>query len=203
MTKYILHIVRHGQYLTTTAPPYEPDGRLTDLGREQARLIGTRLTMWPIKVIHHSTTHRAVETAQVIARNFPNAPLIPSDLLRECIPCVPDHLRDFFAHLPSEFIEKGHTQARDSYQRYFSLPENVMKGEESAGSASEHHELIVAHGNLISFWLTQLFDAPCEAWVRVSVNHCSLTQVELTPVTAKLIVHNDVSHLPESLRLFK
>src|SRR5262245_34970710 len=89
MARRILHIVRHGQYAHTTTLPDEPDGQLTEVGKQQAMLTAGRLSAASVSVIHHSTLQRATETAQIIAAQVPGAQLRPAAVLRECIPSVP------------------------------------------------------------------------------------------------------------------
>ncbi|MBA3530965.1 MAG: histidine phosphatase family protein [Ardenticatenales bacterium] len=193
MSQRRLHIVRHGQYISTVEPLTEPDGPLTPLGRQQAAATGQRLAQLPIGVIHHSTLQRATEMAQIIAAHFAGVELRPSALLRECIPCVPAGFEPHFAHIPVPAITQGPLQAAQVYEHYFTSP-----GEE------DQQEIIVSSGNLIGYFVGRMLDAPVTAWLHMDLQHGALTEVLLGPPRGRLLVrYNDVGHLPASWQTFQ
>lgn len=194
MPNRILLIVRHGQYRSITTPPNEPDGPLTARGQEQAVLTAKRLREYPVRVIHHSTLQRAIETAEIIAQEFPGVILRPSSLLRECIPCVPPGFERYFTHIPPEFIAVGPQQAQDAFAAYFLPPTTEPEDE---------YEIIVSHGNLINYLSSQVVRAPKESWLTFDVQQGSLTEVVIdTTGWMKLVRHNDTGHIPSNLRTF-
>ncbi|WP_214406432.1 phosphoglycerate mutase family protein [Pseudonocardia lacus] len=88
-----LHLVRHGHNADgADLPDGNHDGELTERGRTQSESLGERLAALGARYdeIRHSTLPRAAQTARVLARHLPGVPLVPDDLLRECIPSRPD-----------------------------------------------------------------------------------------------------------------
>lgn len=157
-----LFLIRHGQYENTEAEGAEPDGHLTAKGRQQAKLTGQRLANLPINIIHYSPLERTTETADLIAQSFPNAPRQPSLLLRECIPSVPEPIKDHFAGIPAKFLdERGHDQAQQAFATFF----------QPADGDEEQHELIIAHGNIISYFACRILQAPLDSWININIQH--------------------------------
>lgn len=77
-----LYLVRHAQSVGNTSPHWHPDPPLTELGREQARLIGERLARQGIDAIFSSPLRRASETARAMAEAS-GLPVTLVDDLRE------------------------------------------------------------------------------------------------------------------------
>ena len=63
MGQRLLYLVRHGRYVLDREDTGY--GRLTSLGRRQAKQVGRRFSKLPIDCIHHSSQARAMETAQI------------------------------------------------------------------------------------------------------------------------------------------
>ncbi|MEM7113375.1 MAG: histidine phosphatase family protein [Chloroflexota bacterium] len=188
-----LYLVRHGQYENTAQDGNEPDGRLTAKGRQQAQLTGQRLQTLPINIIHYSPLERTTETANIIAQSFPDVPLKPSPLLKECIPSVPKPFKHHFAQIPAEFLAtRGLAQAREAYDIFF---QPISLEEE------DQYELIVAHGNLISYLSCRVLQAPVDSWLHINIQHCGICEVVIgPPMNIELRRHNDNGHLPTDLQ---
>lgn len=188
MAKRILYLIRHGQY----DPLDDPEGTLTNIGKEQAQFTAKRFQDCPISTIYFSTMPRAEETAVIIANQFPNAKQIASPLLRECFPSVPAPFKEHFTQFPDAEIAAGKIQAKEAFETFFNPIED--------GDA-EVHEMIVAHGNLISHFICQSLQAPVDSWVSTDIFHCGISQIVIFPNEfRKLIRHNDNSHLPPHLQ---
>ena len=190
-----LYFIRHAQYCHRHDQPGQPDGPLTDHGREQAQLTAQRLRALPISIIHHSDLERTTETAQIIARALPNAEIRVSSILRECIPSLPpldnhsDDVRHFFQSLPPHVVEDGARQLEHA-AGYYLTP-----------SANESHEVIVSHGNIICALIARALRAPTDAWLNLDIHHCGISQLVITtPGSAVLLCHSDTGHLPPQLR---
>jgi phosphohistidine phosphatase SixA len=70
MANRLLYLARHGE--AETAPAANPeDGDLTEIGRQQAKLLGKRLRGVPFAAIHHSPWTRAVQTHKSSPRTYP------------------------------------------------------------------------------------------------------------------------------------
>ena len=62
-----LYLVRHAQSEGNAGADWQPDPPLTELGREQARLVGERLARQGIDAIFSSPLRRALQTARPLA----------------------------------------------------------------------------------------------------------------------------------------
>ena len=70
-----------------------------------------------------------------------------------------------------------------------------MSGEEAS------HEIIVSHGNLISFLVCQVFQASPETWLKTDIQNCGLSEITIQASgSMRLIYHNDTGHMPLNLR---
>ncbi|ADD41532.1 histidine phosphatase family protein [Stackebrandtia nassauensis] len=190
----LLYLVRHGAYEHDPNGSVD-DGRLTDLGRQQASLLADRLAEVPFDVVHHSTALRAVQTADVLAFRFSGIPRHADELLRECIPTIPDDdvltssQQDFFAQLPDEVRAEGPLQAKSAVDRYTTVTD------------TDTTELVVSHGNLINYFVASAMDAPAHGWLRPVDYHCGLTVIRYSSDSGpRVITYNDVGHLPPELR---
>jgi probable phosphoglycerate mutase len=194
MATRVIDLVRHGQYVVTTAEGEEPDGRLTSLGQEQATLTGQRLQKQPISLIHHSNLERAVETAVIISHYLPHAILKPSPILRECIPSVPKGFEAYFEQVPAAVITGGKDKAQQAFETF------IMPQPETE---DDHYELIVSHGNMISSLICQALKAPLDSWILADIQHASLSEiVSNSQGWQRLIRHNDVGHLSPHMQTF-
>ena len=80
----IVHITRHGQVDQKTDHPVG-DPYLSDLGQEQARLLGTRLKQMGFTgTVHSSPFYRTMETAQIVAEVCDTA-VTPAAEMREYV----------------------------------------------------------------------------------------------------------------------
>ncbi|GAA4904994.1 putative phosphoglycerate mutase [Stackebrandtia albiflava] len=190
MAGRLLYLVRHGAYDPDPADPLH-GGSLNDAGVAQVSALGERLSGVRFSAMHHSTALRAVETADVLAFTLPAVPRFGDDLLRECIPTVPDDglltpsQRDFFARLPADVRREGPHQARAAVERY------------GVPSDTDERVLLVTHGNLINFFVASALEAPPHGWLRPLDYHCGLTVIRYADtVPPRLITYNDTGHLP-------
>jgi serine/threonine-protein phosphatase PGAM5 len=194
MPHRLLYLVRHGAYEPDATDPVEGGG-LTELGRQQASLLADRLADVDFTVVHHSSSLRAVQTADLLAFRMAAVPRRGDDLLRECIPSIPDDRfltegqRKFFAQLPIAAREQGPVQAAAALARF-----TTPTGEDT-------RELVVSHGNLINFFVSKAMDGPEHGWLRPLDYHCGLTVIRYSDIAPpRMICYNDVGHLPAELR---
>lgn len=196
--KRTLYIVRHGKYEsipTVEDDPDDPEGPLTEIGREQAALVAERLRGLPISVIHCSTLQRAIDTAAIIAAHISGVDVRPSPLLRECVPSVPPPLKDYLAQrLTAKELADGPIQARAAWDAYFQPPQD---------DEADDAQIIVSSGNLIAYLVGRAFGAPADAWIQTDMQHCGLTEIVISRQRGCVVMrHNDVGHLPPALRTF-
>ena len=190
----VIYLVRHGAYEPDADDPVD-GGSLNDLGRQQASLLADRLADTEFDAIHHSSALRAVQTADVLAFRLSAVPRHSEDLLRECIPTVPeahqltDSQREFFAQLPEQVRTDGPVRAEAALQQFSKV------GDEDT------RELVVSHGNLINFFVSEAMGAPRHGWLRPLDYHCGLTILRYRDdAPPRVITYNDVGHLPAGLR---
>jgi serine/threonine-protein phosphatase PGAM5 len=192
MARRTLYLIRHAQQAEQTPVIDRFGPSLTSLGREQARLLGERLSGQRIDTIYYSTLRRAAETASILAeqinRGRQNEPveMSPSRLLWECIPVVPAWGKEFFAETPPEVIERHARQALLAYEKFF-----------RAWLGDECSQVIVSSGNLIRYLALRALGAPPELWTNADIAHGSLTIVTIdSDGHMMLAAFNDTGHLP-------
>jgi serine/threonine-protein phosphatase PGAM5 len=189
MGNRLLYLARHGESKAARGANPE-DGELTALGRRQSQLLGRRLHGIAFSAIHHSPWTRAAQTARIVAECLPGVPIHPSELLQECIPAIPDRRLltpnqvEFFDGMPEQWVAEGSARAAAAIQAY-------------AGRVTEdRRDLIISHGNLINWFVSQALDAPDQAWLRMLDYSCALTVIMYLPDRTRLISYNDMGHLP-------
>ena len=185
--KRTLIFVRHGQYVHAKI---DEDRKLTELGREQAKLTGQRLNeLFPndkIKKIIYSTMTRATETSDIIRKELPDTiPAEPSDLIREgCVyRPIPAHPawkpteNDF--DLDGERIEQAF---KTFMHRRSANNDNVNNNSKIINNNSNDEEditLFVCHGNVIRYFFMNSLQLPKAAWLRTSVANGSITILKI------------------------
>lgn len=190
----ILYLVRHGQYEAMLAAPDPGDGPLTEAGREQAHLVGRRLSGYAVSVIHHSTLIRATETAQIIAGYFPDVELRPSSLLKECLPSVPPAAVALLGESATpDHLRRSDRQAQMVFRQWFHFP--------AADAEQTTREIVVSSGNLISYLIARLIGASGRQWMHTTIQHCGVSEIVLGGGRERLVLrHNDTGHLPRRLQ---
>jgi serine/threonine-protein phosphatase PGAM5 len=189
---------------------------LTALGREQAAATGERLAalLHPALTtpgreadvrIHVSTLTRAKETADIIASKLPShvGRLPPDRNLSEGSPPVPDLPDAIFYDPRSAYVEGARIEAAFRSLCYRGLPQREV------GSAARHHhkesrtkvrceyDIVVAHGNVIRYFLLRALQLPPEAWLRFGGMNGSVTILRIAPATGRVscIGFGDFGHL--------
>ena len=185
-----LYLIRHGQYDhgDTTDPVDGP--ALVPLGVAQARLVAARLRAVPVEMtsLRSSTMTRARETARVIGQEFPHLELQQDDVLRECTP--PTRRSDVMARVRPERADRCREQLERAFATCF-VP----------SASGDRHDIIVWHGNVISYFVTRVVEVDPQAWLGMTVGNCGLTVVRIRADGAmRLLSYNDVGHLPVNLQ---
>ncbi|SHI63006.1 probable phosphoglycerate mutase [Nocardiopsis flavescens] len=191
MARRTLYLVRHGAA--------DALGRVTDQGREQARLIGQRLARLPVDAVWHSPLPRAAESARLIAAQMPRVLVDEAAELVDNVPFVPGPDRvppswaGFFDGYGPAEAEAGRRTADASVDRF---------GGPNSGGRRETHEVAVTHAYPIAWLVRAALGAPPGQWMSLAgVANASLTVVEFgDDGPANLVVFNDTAHLPEELR---
>lgn len=186
-------LIRHGQY--NLKGEKDSERFLTELGRKQADAVGLRLKnlQFPYTKIIHSTMTRAIETADLIHKHFPNLEMASTDLLREGAPIPPDPPVKHWKpedRLQHYFADSARIEA--AFRKYFHRADPSQK--------ENSFEVIVCHANVIRYFVCRAMQFPPEAWLRFSLHHCSITWLAIRPSgRVSTYVVGDFGHLPIDL----
>ena len=170
-SRHIL-LVRHGQYHYAED---DADCNLTNLGREQLDLTGRRLKQlnFPYTHIFYSTMTRAIESTNEIIKHLPGVPATPCDLLREGAPFPPEPpVRNWPEEGEKAFQEDG-PRIESAFAHYIHRADPDQK--------EDSYEILVCHGNVIRYFVCRALQLPPEAWIRMSLDHGSLTWITIRP----------------------
>jgi broad specificity phosphatase PhoE len=175
----VLHFVRHGQYHDGESG----SGKLTALGRRQVRRLARYFARLPIDRICSSDLPRAVETADILARELGMTSSGQHRLLREVIP----------TRLPGVKIP---VQKRlDHAKRLERIVRHLFKA-----SRRTRHEVVVCHGNLIRSLVLRVTVGRPDGWYRLVAHHGGITSFVVTSRGIRLIGFNLREHLPPAMR---
>lgn len=192
-----LYLVRHGAY-DLEDPRDEDVGKgLLPIGVAQARLAGDRLRGLPFSfdAVYASPLTRARQTAQVIAAQLGGvghaAPRIDIDPdLAECTP--PTRRADIMAKEKPEDLAACSAQLER-------LAERLLIPAPAAGG--DRHELVVAHGNVIRWLVTQALGVDPTAWLSMSIGHASITVLAVDGKgLVRVLAVGDVGHLSPGMQ---
>ena len=201
-----LLLVRHGE------TPWNLDGRLqgsTDVdlsekGREQARLVGRRLSTTAIDLAYSSNQSRARETAEIILEGR-DVPLHAIPELRERSHGVFEGLTakerrqrypDMFAASllnNLDFAPTGGETFRQTNRRMAAWAQDFRD------AYLDRTVLVVGHGGTLRAAILGWLDLPDHTTFRFIMANCSLSIIDTYPDNAVLRLYNDTSHL-EPLR---
>ena len=193
--KAVRHVilVRHGHYSRLFK-----DKRLTDLGREQASLTGTRLrslsTQFNVKFDRFvtSTMTRAQETSNLIRCEIDSRVEVPTkedEPLCEGLP-IDGHPRDRGPRDLPVFLDGPRIEA--AFRKY------IHRAEPSQTRHS--FEIIVCHAIVIRYFVCRALQVPAEGWTRMSLPHASITWLTIYP-TGRVVLQclGDAGHIPAEL----
>ncbi|XP_072934264.1 serine/threonine-protein phosphatase Pgam5, mitochondrial isoform X2 [Epargyreus clarus] len=167
-----LFLIRHGQYNLDGAT--DKERTLTEIGRIQAELTGKRLAALDIKwdLLVRSTMTRAQETAKLIAKHLPkDIEVRDCQLIEEGAPIPPEPPVGHWRPEPKFFQDGARIEA--AFRRYF----HRAPPEQQADS----YTLLVCHANVIRFFVCKALQFPPEGWLRISLNHGSITWLSILP----------------------
>ncbi|XP_030381354.1 serine/threonine-protein phosphatase Pgam5, mitochondrial isoform X2 [Scaptodrosophila lebanonensis] len=182
-------LVRHGEYLDVGNT--DETHHLTERGRLQAKYTGKRLRDLGIKwdKVIASTMVRAQETASIIIKeiDFDMNNVKHCAFLREGAPIPPQppvgHWR------PEASFYRDGARIEAAFRRYF---HRAYPDQEK-----DSYTLIVGHGNVIRYFVCRALQFPPEAWLRISINHASITWLTISAsgnVTIKYL--GDSGYMP-------
>lgn len=185
-----IYFIRHGQYDHADTADADIGKHLVPLGVAQARLTGARLRGLPVEItsLTSSTMTRARESARVIGAEFPDLERVKTRLLRECTPTT--WRADVMADLEPGEAEACEKQLEAAFAEYF-VP----------STTGERHDVIVAHGNVIRYFVTRVLGVDPHSWLVMSVGNASITIVRIrSDGRMKLLAVGDMGHLPPNMQ---
>ena len=186
-----IYLIRHGEYAPQDDDIADTLNNLTPLGIAQARLVSNRLKSMKINFnsLISSTMSRALQTAMVINRDFPEFELQKEDLIRECTP--PTWRKDVMSGVDTSHREECVKNLERAFQKYF-IPSSDNK---------DRNDIIVCHGNVIRYFVTKVLKVDTMSWLQMSIGNCSLTIIRIKPDgSMKLVSFNDVGHIPPNMQ---
>ena len=191
-------LVRHGQYKNEGSGNPDSSRVLTELGRQQALQTGKYLAKFlqnselcparDLNNVYVSTLTRARQTYDLILEGMgdskpKNHARITQydDLLREIFPCDPS------PPYPKKCKQEDEITIEKAYMKYIHRPK---------GSAPSV-DLFVGHGNVTRYFVCRALQLPPEAWLRISLPHCSITSLTVNGKGRVSIQQlGSVGHLP-------
>jgi broad specificity phosphatase PhoE len=186
MTFRYLYLVRHGQYDSSQPAPDHLEGGLTKLGHKQAEKTAKYLAHLPISALHISSLRRTSETAQPFLALFPDLKPNYTKRLWECVPYCSPEMRPLFAEIPDSQLAVEQAQAQQAYEYYL----KPTRGK-------DRHEIIVAHGNIIRYFVARVLGAHPSIWLNMESRNCGITRMAIDHHGyASLISYNELGHLP-------
>ena len=178
MRERILYLVRHGQLDMRAFAQDEMRAGLTDVGRKQAEMTAEYLHFLDVDGIYSSTLGRALETAVIISKRFPNTVVRRSDLLRE----LPNLGHPNFA--------EGKRRGERAFARFVRPTRQKQR-----------IDIVISHGNVIRYFACRALQLPAESWSVLGSSHCGITQMRVGEGMVQIVGYNQVTHLPSRLRL--
>jgi broad specificity phosphatase PhoE len=174
-----LHFVRHGHYRSDEMD----EGKLTALGRKQARRAARHFAGLGIDSIASSDWIRAVETADILANELGLTTRRRYRVLREMLPTRLPMLA-----VPQARRKEGAQRIERIIQRFF----RQCRG--------QRHEIMVSHGNLIRALVLRVSAGRAEGWYRLTADHASVTTFLVGERGIEVVGVNALGHLPAQLR---
>ncbi|CAD1477897.1 unnamed protein product [Heterotrigona itama] len=169
--KHHIILIRHGQYNTNGKT--DSDRTLTTLGRQQAEATGKRLQELglPYSLIVQSTIVRAKETAKIIEKYLKDITVKEDSVLSEGMPIAPDPPINIWNSEVVVYEDGPRIEA--AFRKYFYRPEPSQE--------KDSYIILVCHANVIRYFVCRALQFPPEGWLRLSLNHGSITWVSIRP----------------------
>lgn len=184
--------VRHGQY------DRNPE-KLTALGRTQAKLVAKSLkSLKPLK-LYCSTMPRAQETAQIIGAAVQLSPRSRAFFREGILPGTVDFfnlISNSSSKTEKTVIKKKMKSAKQNADKAFKyLFDRSVRGAPC--------EIVVAHGNVIRYWVCKALKIDEKKWTSLDVIHSSITTIRIDDKGhCVLLGFSDCGHLPHKMKTY-
>lgn len=184
--------VRHGQYSSNPEV-------LTNLGRKQAKLAAKAVALLQPSKIYCSTMPRAIETASIIGQHT-ELKFKAKDMFREGL--LPGTLsfnklitRGISSKEKKDLLAKTKVARRSADLAFKTLFKSPQRG--------QNIEVVVAHGNVIRYWVCKALNISEDKWLKMDVRHASLTTIRVSKKGhIVLLGFADIGHLPLKMRTY-
>ncbi len=199
-----IYLIRHGQseWNKSNKIQGQHDTKLTELGKNQAMLLGNSLINENIDIIYTSDLTRAYDTAEIIS-NIINKPLIASNLIREInfgvwegltSNEVKENYKDeynIWLKEPDKLNIQGLERLEDLQKRAMTFMNRIVQENSNKNIA------IVSHGAILKTIILGLLDIEISHYKNISLSNVSLSIIEYRDFNKVLKLLNDTSHLKE------
>ncbi|RHW25444.1 histidine phosphatase family protein [Nocardioides immobilis] len=194
-------LIRHGHTESNGTGSYVGvDDPLSELGREQARLLGAALNRSCLDTIVHSPCLRAIETMMPILDGVSVQHVLAEARLREGDvgewTGQPMGLRAKMVNATTPLWAvrpPGGESYLDIDARLEPVVRAIREGDYGSSVA------LVAHGRVNSLILRRMQDVPWEDYVGKQMRHASVTEFLFGPDGYRLVRLEDVAHLEPSM----
>ena len=202
MTELLL--IRHGEQALTANMPIGDivDAPLSDLGREQARVVGERLASVAIDAVHCSPLSRARVTGGEIARHHGLEPVVHEDLRElEQFIHAPQHLGVIDHYGTERFVELMREQNRTRLDSTWPDAEDMaafrarITGAIAAIAEANRGKrvAIACHAGVINHYLAQALASTVDQVF--PLHHTSITTVRVDGDRVAVLSVNDFAHV--------
>ncbi len=196
--------VRHGETEWNKLARFQgsSDIELSEVGQEQARLVGKRFKDMKLSAIYSSPFKRAYATALAIKGerdmkihkdrrfgeiDFGNWEGMP---FQEVMKKYPEEFA-VYRNRPHECVIPGEGSLDKARERACQALNEIIKNHKD----SEDNIVIAAHGGIIRLMIFELLNIATEAFTRFPLHNTAVSVVEVCPERNLLISFNDISHL--------
>jgi len=184
-----IYLVRHGHYESWNNESVKGEGHITPIGRQQALSTSKRIAAIPFTAVYCSSLNRARETCELVVNGRPDTEIRTSTLLQEVLPVIPGRWEPFLKDYSQNDLVADRDRAEVAYSRHF-----------ISAVGKDKCDLIVAHGNLIRFFVCRVLDVDVKSWGYMDIDHCSISVVRINHNGwTQLVRLNDTAHLPDAL----
>ncbi|MGE4131881.1 MAG: histidine phosphatase family protein [Bdellovibrionales bacterium] len=186
-------LIRHGQY------EKKPE-RLTALGRKQANLVAKAVKPNVPAQLFSSTMPRATETAAILSDHLKLKPQKKSFLCEALLPGPPSFTNQWLRNIPSKsekanFKKSLKVNAKRADQAFHFLFRKPRFGQETMA--------VVAHGNVIRYWVCKALKVKSETWLKMDIVHASITALRINAKGELILLRfSDCGHLPLEMRTY-
>jgi serine/threonine-protein phosphatase PGAM5 len=180
-----IYLIRHGFYDRADSSDDRVGKHLVQIGRDQALLVGKRLSELPVKMttLTSSTLTRAMETADLMGQTL-HMSVTRDSLLSECTP--PRNRAGTTRDPDSTEAAAAEIQLQQAWAKYM-----------RPSPDGDAHDVLVCHGNVIRWMTCKALGVDTKQWATMDIGNGSLTVIVIRPDgTLRLVTFSDVGHLP-------